>query len=57
MPYIAKYDIPLLYVSKIFGKTFQVIILVLIWVEMLSTEIYLSPSQKSDAGLLKIVPH
>ncbi len=39
MPYIAKYDIPLLYVSKIFGKTFQVIILVLIWVEMLSTEI------------------
>lgn len=38
MPYIAKYDIPLLYISRIFGKVFQLIILVLIWVEMLSTE-------------------
>lgn len=39
MPYIAKYDIPLLYISRIFGKILQVIILVLIWIEMLSTEI------------------
>ena len=38
MPYIAKYDIPLLYMSKIFGRAFQIIIFVLIWVEMLSTE-------------------
>lgn len=38
MPYIAKYDIPLLYVSKIFGRGLQVLILVLIWIEMLSTE-------------------
>lgn len=38
MPYIAQYDIPLLYISKIFGKSFQIIILILIWIEMLSTE-------------------
>lgn len=38
MPYIAQYDIPLLYISKIFGKPFQITILILIWVEMLSTE-------------------
>lgn len=38
MPYIARYDIPLLYISKIFGRFFQILILVLIWVEMLSTE-------------------
>lgn len=38
MPYSGNYDIPLLYVSKIFGKPLQVLILILIWVEMLSTE-------------------
>lgn len=38
MPYVAKYDIPLLYISKIFGKPLQVVILLLIWGEMLSTE-------------------
>lgn len=38
MPYIAGYDIPLLYIAKIFGKGFQVVILILIWCEMLSTE-------------------
>lgn len=39
MPYVAKYDIPILYISKIFGKGLQVIILVLIWLEMLSTQV------------------
>lgn len=38
MPYIASYDIPLLYIGKIFGRGFQILILVLIWIEMLSTE-------------------
>lgn len=38
MPYISAYEIPLLYISKIFGKVFQIIILILIWLEMLSTE-------------------
>ncbi len=38
MPYSGQYDIPLLYISKIFGKPLQVLILILIWVEMLSTE-------------------
>ncbi len=38
MPYIGKYEIPLLYISKIFGRPLQVIILILIWIEMLSTE-------------------
>ncbi len=39
MPYISRYDIPLLYIGRIFGKVFQLIILILIWCEMLSTEI------------------
>ena len=39
MPYVAKYDIPILYISKIFGKCLQIIILVLIWLEMLSTQL------------------
>lgn len=39
LPYVLKYEIPLLYISSRFGKIIQVILLVTIWCEMLSTEI------------------
>lgn len=39
LPYVLKYEIPLLYISSRFGKIVQVILLVTIWCEMLSTEI------------------
>ncbi|WP_026881792.1 transporter [Clostridium akagii] len=39
IPYIYKYDIPLLYIVHGFGKTIQVMLLVIIWLEMFSTEV------------------
>ncbi|MDD3223348.1 MAG: transporter [Clostridium sp.] len=39
IPYIYKYDIPLLYISNRFGKTIQAILIVVIWLEMFSTEV------------------
>lgn len=38
-PYIYKYDIPLLYIVKIFGKPLQIALLIVIWLEMFSTEV------------------
>lgn len=39
IPYIYKYDIPLLYIVHRFGKPMQVILLIVIWFEMFSTEV------------------
>lgn len=39
VPYIFKYDIPLLYIVSRFGKLIQVLLLVIIWMEMFSTEV------------------
>lgn len=39
VPYIYKYDIPLLYIVHRFGKTIQIMLLVIIWLEMFSTEV------------------
>ncbi|MFL0252180.1 transporter [Clostridium neuense] len=39
LPYTLKYEIPLLYISSRFGKIIQLILLITIWCEMLSTEI------------------
>ena len=61
MPYVAKYDIPILYISKIFGKGLQILILVLIWLEMLSTQVSSvyslakSLSNKFNCSLFKCV--
>jgi uncharacterized membrane protein YkvI len=37
VPYIYKYEIPLLYISHRFGKTLQIMLLFIIWFEMFST--------------------
>ena len=37
VPYIFKYEIPLLYIANRFGKTIQVMLLFIIWLEMFST--------------------
>jgi uncharacterized membrane protein YkvI len=39
VPYIFKYEIPLLYITHRFGKTLQILLLVIIWLEMFSTEV------------------
>ncbi|WP_138203355.1 YkvI family membrane protein [Haloimpatiens lingqiaonensis] len=39
IPYIFKYDIPLLYIANPFGKGLQLILLVIIFFEMFSTEV------------------
>lgn len=39
IPYIYKYEIPLLYISHRFGKAIQVMLLSIIWLEMFTTEI------------------
>lgn len=39
MPYIFKYEIPLLYVSNRFGKLMEALLLGIIWCEMFSTEV------------------
>lgn len=38
-PYIYKYEIPLLFVANRFGNLIQAILLVIIWLEMFSTEV------------------
>lgn len=39
IPYIFKYEIPLLYISNRFGKVIQIMLLAIIWLEMFSTEV------------------
>jgi len=39
MPYILKYQIPLLYISNRFGKLIQIVLIGIIWLEMFSTEV------------------
>lgn len=39
IPYIFKYEIPLLYITHRFGKTIQIVLLSIIWLEMFSTEV------------------
>ncbi|SMC28497.1 Uncharacterized membrane protein YkvI [Clostridium acidisoli DSM 12555] len=39
IPYIYKYDIPLLYIVHRFGRTIQIMLLGIIWLEMFSTEV------------------
>ncbi len=39
MPYILKYEIPLLYISNRFGVIIQVMLIFIIWLEMFSTEV------------------
>lgn len=39
VPYIFKYEIPLLYIAHRFGTTIQVLLLGIIWLEMFSTEV------------------
>lgn len=39
VPYIFKYEIPLLYISNRFGSLIQIMLLCIIWLEMFSTEI------------------
>lgn len=39
VPYIYKYEIPLLYISHRFGKSIQIMLLIIIWMEMFSTVI------------------
>lgn len=39
VPYIFKYEIPLLYIANRFGKGIQIILLCIIWLEMFSTEV------------------
>lgn len=38
-PYIYKYEIPLLFVANRFGNLIQALLLVIIWLEMFSTEV------------------
>lgn len=38
-PYIFKYEIPLLYITNRFGKSIQIVLLIIIWFEMFSTEV------------------
>lgn len=39
VPSIYKYDIPLLYISNRFGGAIQIMLLIIIWLEMFSTEV------------------
>ncbi|CAB1254799.1 transporter [Clostridium sp. MT-14] len=39
IPYIFKYEIPLLYIANRFGKLLQTMLLFVIWLEMFSTEV------------------
>lgn len=39
VPYISKYEIPLLYISHRFGNPLQMMLLCIIWLEMFSTEV------------------
>lgn len=39
IPYIFRYEIPLLYISNRFGKFIQCLLLLIIWLEMFSTEV------------------
>lgn len=39
IPYIFQYEIPLLYIANRFGKTIQIMLLGIIWLEMFSTEV------------------
>ncbi|MCI1944614.1 YkvI family membrane protein [Clostridium luticellarii] len=39
IPYIFKYEIPLLYIANRFGKLIQIMLLLIIWLEMFSTEV------------------
>jgi uncharacterized membrane protein YkvI len=39
VPYIYKYPIPLLYVANRFGDLIQIMLLIIIWLEMFSTEV------------------
>jgi len=39
VPYIFKYEIPLLYIANRFGNAIQILLLVIIWLEMFSTEV------------------
>nr|WP_125154243.1 transporter [Clostridium rectalis] len=39
IPYIFEYEIPLLYVSNRFGTIIQIMLLIIIWCEMFSTEV------------------
>lgn len=39
IPYIFKYEIPLLYISNRFGIVIQIMLLCIIWLEMFSTEV------------------
>jgi uncharacterized membrane protein YkvI len=39
VPYIFKYDIPLLYIAHRFGTVIQILLLGIIWLEMFSTEV------------------
>ncbi|WP_040214257.1 transporter [Clostridium polynesiense] len=38
-PYIYQYEIPLLYISNRFGTAMQIMLLIIIWLEMFSTEV------------------
>jgi uncharacterized membrane protein YkvI len=39
VPYIFKYEIPLLYIANRFGKVIQILLVGIIWLEMFSTEV------------------
>ena len=39
MPYILKYQIPLIYIANRFGKIIQIVLIAIIWLEMFSTEV------------------
>jgi uncharacterized membrane protein YkvI len=39
VPYIFKYEIPLLYISHRFGNLIQIVLVCIIWLEMFSTEV------------------
>jgi uncharacterized membrane protein YkvI len=39
VPYIFKYEIPLLYIANRFGKSLQILLLFVMWLEMFSTEV------------------
>lgn len=39
IPYIFQYEIPLLYIADRFGKIIQILLLIIIWLEMFSTEV------------------
>lgn len=39
VPYIFKYEIPLLYIANRFGRVIQIMLMCIIWLEMFSTEV------------------